>query len=52
MRNQHLFINDVEVALPNTHLRSVVLEGITAQTEVEHVETNLIFGHMRDPILE
>jgi DNA-binding Lrp family transcriptional regulator len=36
----------------STHLRTVVLEGITAQEEVEHVETNLIFGHMRDPILE
>ena len=35
----------------STHLRTVVLEGITAQPEVEHVETNLIFGHQRDPML-
>lgn len=42
----HVAVRDSE------HLRTVVLEGITAQSEVEHVETNLIFGHIRDPILE
>ena len=43
----------VHVAVKDsTHLRTVVLEGITAQPEVEHVQTNLIFGHSRDSILE
>ena len=42
----HVAVRDSE------HLRTVVLEGITAQEEVEHVETNLIFGHSRDPILQ
>ncbi|HAY36355.1 MAG: Lrp/AsnC family transcriptional regulator [Bacteroidetes Order II. Incertae sedis bacterium] len=42
----HVAVRDSE------HLRAVVLEGITAQEEVEHVETNLIFGHGRDPILQ
>ena len=39
-------VNDSE------HLRCVVLEGITAQVEVEHVEINLIFDHHRDRVLE
>lgn len=42
----HVAVRDSE------HLRRVVLEGITAQEEVEHVETNLIFDHRRDHILE
>ena len=36
----------------SAHLRTVVLEGITAQVEVEHVETNLIFDHHRDHVVE
>ncbi|MDE2996506.1 MAG: Lrp/AsnC family transcriptional regulator [Bacteroidota bacterium] len=42
----HVVVRDSE------HLRRVVLEGITAQVEVEHVETNLIFDHHRDHVLE
>jgi len=42
----HVAVRDSE------HLRTVVLEGITAQVEVEHVETNLIFDHHRDHVLE
>lgn len=42
----HVAVKDSE------HLRNVVLGGITAQVEVEHVETNLIFDHHRDHVLE
>ena len=42
----------VHVAVRDSaHLRSVVLDGITSQVEVEHVETNLIFGHNRNHVL-
>lgn len=38
----------VQVAVRDTdHLRDVVLDSFTARPEVEHIETSLIFKHLR-----
>lgn len=34
------------------HLRSVVLDDLTARPEVSHVETHLLFGMVRKPFIE
>jgi DNA-binding Lrp family transcriptional regulator len=34
------------------HLRSVILDDLTARSEVSHVETHLIFENIRKPFLE
>jgi DNA-binding Lrp family transcriptional regulator len=41
----HVAVRDSE------HLRRLVLQGITSRPEVDHVETSLIFEHVRDPAL-
>jgi len=42
----------VHVAVQDSgHLRRLVLEGITSRPEVDHVETSLIYEHVRDPVL-
>jgi DNA-binding Lrp family transcriptional regulator len=43
----------VHVAVQDTdHLRSLVLDDLTARPEVEHVETRLIFAYVRKPAIE
>jgi DNA-binding Lrp family transcriptional regulator len=43
----------VHVAVPDTErLRALVLDDLTARTEVEHVETRLIFEVVRKPAME
>jgi DNA-binding Lrp family transcriptional regulator len=42
----------IHVAVTNPqHLRAVVLVGLTTRAEVAHVETALVFGHERSPVL-
>jgi DNA-binding Lrp family transcriptional regulator len=42
----HVAVRDTE------HLRILVLDQITARPEVEHVETQLIFAHVRNQAIE
>lgn len=43
----------VHVAVDGTdHLRDLVLDGFTVRPEVAHVETSVIFEHVRKPALE
>ena len=41
----------VHVAVKDTdHLRSVVMDRISARAEVRHIETSIIFDHHRSPV--